>query len=76
MPDLQKNLTRKVRDKLVDVIADQPGTAWVDYNGITRKVTEHGKLSMITRPTKKFILKIRVHRLYERGIGRAGPLLF
>ncbi|KAJ5110376.1 hypothetical protein N7532_000911 [Penicillium argentinense] len=44
MGDLKNRLSTEVRAKLVDTIAARPGTAYVDYNGITKAVAEHGKL--------------------------------
>jgi lipoprotein-anchoring transpeptidase ErfK/SrfK len=44
MDDLKTHLAVQVIDKLVDVIAERPGTASVDYHGRTRKVAEHGKI--------------------------------
>ena len=44
MRDLKTRLAADVKKALVDVIAERPGTAWVDYHGHTKKVAEHGKL--------------------------------
>ncbi|EAU30331.1 predicted protein [Aspergillus terreus NIH2624] len=44
MGDLKNRLAVDVKKKMVDVIADRPGTAYVDYQGETRRVADHGKL--------------------------------
>ncbi|KAJ5438350.1 uncharacterized protein N7458_009348 [Penicillium daleae] len=44
MRDLKTRLVADVKKALVEVIAERPGTAWVDYHGHTKKVAEHGKL--------------------------------
>ncbi|KAJ5308968.1 hypothetical protein PENANT_c020G01509 [Penicillium antarcticum] len=44
MQDLKNRLTTDVRAKLADTTAACPGTAYVDYDGIIRDVSKHGKL--------------------------------
>ncbi|KAJ5641358.1 hypothetical protein N7490_005358 [Penicillium lividum] len=44
MGDLKNRLTTDVRAKLADTIAARPGTAYVDYNGVLRNVSKHGRL--------------------------------
>ncbi|KAJ5725760.1 uncharacterized protein N7483_007117 [Penicillium malachiteum] len=44
MQDLKNRLSSDIKVNLADIIAERPGTAYVDYDGITRKVAEHGRL--------------------------------
>jgi hypothetical protein len=44
MGDLKNSLTEGVKGALVKVIAERPGTAYVDYGGRSKTVTAHGKL--------------------------------
>ncbi|KAJ5725758.1 uncharacterized protein N7483_007115 [Penicillium malachiteum] len=44
MGNLKGQLTTDVKVKLIDTIATRPDTAYVDLDGIIRKVAEHGRL--------------------------------
>ncbi|KAJ6113517.1 hypothetical protein N7523_006834 [Penicillium sp. IBT 18751x] len=42
MDDLQITVANEARQFLVDQLAERPGTAYVEYSGRRKRVTEHG----------------------------------
>lgn len=44
MGDLKNSLSEGVKGALVKVIAERPGTTYVDYDGRTKTVAAHGRL--------------------------------
>ncbi|CAK40762.1 hypothetical protein CBS63078_7630 [Aspergillus niger] len=44
MGDLKNRLSVQVKEKLANEMADDPRTAYLNYEGRIRKVKEHGKL--------------------------------